>query len=126
MAKAAKAAREKAAREKAAREKAAREKAAREQEFAETATAQGLAIGTQIHMEWKGDVVVVEVAKYENAEKIACRYPDGRNRYPAGGSIDGVVKAWRAAWKRSETERKEKEEREAARVSFFFFFKLFC
>ena len=104
------AAREKAAREKAAREKAAREKARREQEFAATATAQGLGIGTQIYMNFNNDIVVIEVVRYENAEKVVCKYPDGKNYYPSGGSIDAVCKA-------SNEASKEK----AARVSFFFF-----
>ena len=84
--------------------------------FAAAATAQGLGIGTQIDMkDGKGNIVVVEVVHYENAEKVLCKYPDGKNRYPCDGSIDAVCKA-------SNEASKEK----AARVSFFFFFKLFC
>ena len=78
--------------------------------FAAAATAQGLGIGTQIDMKDGNRFVVVEVVRYENAEKVLCKHPDGKNRYPSDGSIDAVCKA-------SNEASKEK----AARVSFFFF-----
>ena len=75
-----------------------RQKAAREKQFSNLAIANGLGIGSRMYMEWNGgSIVVVEVVGYQNAAQIICKYPDGQNYCPAGGSIDAVLNASKKA-----------------------------
>jgi len=42
---------------------------------------------------------IAEVVRYENAEKVVCKYPDGKEYYPCNGSIDAICKVSNGASK---------------------------
>ena len=83
----------------------------KERKFAATAITQGLGIGNRIYMKWKDDIVIIEVARYENGEKVVCKYPDGKYYYPSGGTIEGICEASNAA-----AQEKTDREREASNL----------